>query len=802
MGVVGGAGGGRAGPGGEVRQRGLSGELALVELTSLSAARLLSVIAESAKGSLEASRAAAWAYVPSLRRFTVEHGPSNVEAVMATPAEAGSLMRRAVVWGGDCSVVQHELAVRSFGLDWSAATGCIVSLPLRAQRTSSLLLCLVDGEAEAADLMARSALFVRQAEMVIANFHCLQAASTHEAQLSALYETAIAITAEIDLDSVLGAIVEHARRLVGTPISYVMLVDPDGTQVSTRATVGTWSPQFASLVLGLGVGLGGRAAKEIRPLYTKDYLNDGHFSHHHAVDEAVRLEGIKSILGVPLTARQKLVGVLYAADQVERVFTENDVEVLTRLARHATLAVENATLYRSLASTVRELERYQQVAEAQCRRLEIADRLNRELSDVVLSGGGIEGIARQVAVLTGSDVAVVSSGGRLVAWASGEQPSVNASTGGTDAGHRRLMSILASLDDSPGLSPGSGERCCSITLGPASSSGTVECVVAPLTTGGDVYGSICLIGGRSALRNQEPLLQVAARVVTLELVHAQAIAQVEERARRDFLEDLMLHASDDDALLRRGAELGIDLSRPHHLAVVALEQRQTGSGEGPSRSRRPVDARAERARLARDLVVAAPCVFAGQIAELVVALLESHTSVPSAAALQAALSGRPKPELAYRAVITSQLDQIAAYGPAFADARRALPLVPVDSGASVVDLASAGVLPLLFHSGGATALRQYVERTLGPLLCHDARHGGQLIPTLAAYVEAGFSPGAAADRLHAHVNTVYYRLRKIEALLGSDALEPGRLAEYQIALLARRLLDSAGADTVGGFLPN
>lgn len=796
MGVVGGAAGQRAESAGQAYRKGLSGKLALVELTSLSAAQLLSVIAESARASLGARRAAAWAYVPSLRRFTVEHGPSNVEAVMATPAEASYLVRRAVVWGGDLSVVQQELAVRSFGLDWSSVTARIVSLPLRAERTSSLLLCLVDGEVEAAELVAASTLFIRQSETVIANHLSLQVVRTHEAQLAALYETAIAITAELDLDSVLAAVVEHARRLVGTPISYVMLVDPDGTQVSTRATVGTSSRQFATLVLGLGVGLGGRAAKEIRPLYTKDYLNDPHFRHDQAVDEAVRLEGIKSILGVPLTARGKLAGVLYAADQVERVFTENDVEILTRLARHATLAVENATLYRSLASTVGELRRYQRVAEAQCQRLETADRLNRHLSDVVLSGGGIEGITRQLAVLTGTDVVVVDSGARLVAWAAaaGEPYGTDTPDMGASACHDRVASLLAWLDDPGRCSPGSGEHAISTTLGPASSPRATGCVVAPLTTGGEVHGSICLLGDRAMLQDQEPLLQVAARVVTLELVHAQAIAQVEERARRDFLEDLMLHASDDDALLRRGGELGIDLSQPHCLAVVALDHRHTGAGEGPARLQSSVDVGAERARLARDLAVMAPCVFAGHLAELVVVLLGVHTSESPVVSLRAALRGRSRPAFAYRAVVTSYLDQVGAYGPAFVDARRALPLVPVDTGVGVVDLASTGVLPLLFHSGGAAALRQYVERTIGPLLCHDARHGGQLVPTLAAYVEAGFSPARSADRLHTHVNTVYYRLRKIEALLGPDALEPRRLAEHQIALLARQLLDTADGD--------
>jgi len=775
------------------REKGLSDELALVELSELTTAQLLSAIAESARTAFRARRAVAWAYVPSLRRFTVEQGPSNVEVVMATPAEASYLMGRGVIWRNELSVVQQELAVRSFGLDWSNDAGRIVSLPLRTERTSSLLLCLVEGESEAAELLAGSTLFLRQSKALIANHFSLQVIRTHEAQLAALYEAAIAITSELDLDSVLASIIEHARKLVGTPISYIMLVDSEGTRVSTRATVGTWSHQFSSLVLDLGVGLGGRTAKEIRPLYTKDYLNDTHFRHDQVVDEAVRLEGIKSILGVPLSTQGKLVGVLYVADQMERVFTESDVEILSQLAQHATLAVKNATLYRSLASAVGELQRYQQVTEAQCRRLETADRLNRHLIDVVLSGGGVEAITRQLAVFTETDVVVVDSDLCLLAWAvaGGEVHGTDTVGTGTSPFHDRVVSLLAWLEKSCQCSPGPTENAVSTILRAASALDTTGCVVAPLATGGVVYGWICLLGDPTVLRNQEPLLQVAGQAVTLELVHAQTIAHVEERARRDFLEDLMIHGSDDDALLRRGNELGIDLSQPHCLAVVALENRNATATGDSRRTQSPENPSVERGRLVRDLAVMAPSVFAGQLGDLVVVLLGKHSSKSPIASLKEVLRRRSKPVFAYRGVVTPYLERVEAYGPAFSDARRALPLVPVDTGVGVMDLSSAGILPLLFHGGGAAALRKYVEQTLGPLLGYDARHGGELVLTLAAYLEAGFSPARTAERLHTHVNTVYYRLRKIEALLGPDSLEPCRLAEHQIALLARQVLDAA-----------
>ena len=49
-------------------------------------------------------------------------------------------------------------------------------------------------------------------------------------------------------------------------------------------------------------------AQQRAAVYTSDYLNDARFSHDPAVDDAVRREGIKSILGVPMKAFDTFVG--------------------------------------------------------------------------------------------------------------------------------------------------------------------------------------------------------------------------------------------------------------------------------------------------------------------------------------------------------------------------------------------------------------------------------------------------------------------------------------------------------------
>lgn len=81
--------------------------------------------------------------------------------------------------------------------------------------------------------------------------------------------------------------------------------------------------------------------------------------------------------------------------------------------------------------------------------------------------------------------------------------------------------------------------------------------------------------------------------------------------------------------------------------------------------------------------------------------------------------------------------------------------------------------------------RAFADRVLGRILDHDARHGGDLLATLTAFLAADGSWQRCARDLHVHVNTVRYRLRKVEELTGRNL---GRLDDRVDVFLALRSL--------------
>jgi signal transduction histidine kinase len=91
---------------------------------------------------------------------------------------------------------------------------------------------------------------------------------------------------------------------------------------------------------------------------------------------ALKKKGINSILGVPLMAREGIVGTLAVASSQRGRFAEQDVELLTALGRVVGVAIENSRLLRALEGSVDELTRL-------TLRLEESDGVKHRLLSVI-----------------------------------------------------------------------------------------------------------------------------------------------------------------------------------------------------------------------------------------------------------------------------------------------------------------------------------------------------------------------------------------------------------------------------------
>ncbi|NQX27718.1 PucR family transcriptional regulator [Microbacteriaceae bacterium VKM Ac-2854] len=76
----------------------------------------------------------------------------------------------------------------------------------------------------------------------------------------------------------------------------------------------------------------------------------------------------------------------------------------------------------------------------------------------------------------------------------------------------------------------------------------------------------------------------------------------------------------------------------------------------------------------------------------------------------------------------------------------------------------------------------FVELVLGKLVEHDARYNSALLHTLGAFLDCGGSWVRTAEQTHLHLNTVRYRIARVEELTGRDLSNTADRADLYLAL--------------------
>jgi PucR family transcriptional regulator, purine catabolism regulatory protein len=97
---------------------------------------------------------------------------------------------------------------------------------------------------------------------------------------------------------------------------------------------------------------------------------------------------------------------------------------------------------------------------------------------------------------------------------------------------------------------------------------------------------------------------------------------------------------------------------------------------------------------------------------------------------------------------------------------------------------------LLTPLASGPGLANFVEEELGPLLSADDQQHAELLHSLDAYLQANGNKIATAQALFLQRRSVYYRLERIEELLGKSLDDPDTRARLYIALRAHELLEA------------
>jgi Purine catabolism regulatory protein-like family/PucR C-terminal helix-turn-helix domain/GGDEF-like domain len=139
--------------------------------------------------------------------------------------------------------------------------------------------------------------------------------------------------------------------------------------------------------------------------------------------------------------------------------------------------------------------------------------------------------------------------------------------------------------------------------------------------------------------------------------------------------------------------------------------------------------------------------------------------------------------------ISAPAEGVTALAGALHEAQSARRLAAVRAGTgpgsgavSVVTSDEVASHELLLASVPGSVLRSFRGRLLGPLQSYDERHRAELLPTLREFLACSGSWNACAAKMYVHVNTVRYRIRRIEELTGRDLSSLDDQVDFFLAL--------------------
>lgn len=186
------------------------------------------------------------------------------------------------------------------------------------------------------------------------------------AQLRFLHEILRLATTARTWEELLATVVDGTRDALRASVSSLYLLDRDGLRLTLAATTGLDRHHIGRVTVPFGDGITGRVAASREPIAVPDIAEDPRFLWVRGIDQR---RFIASMLSVPLTWRDQVVGVLNIQTETRRAFSSADSAQLSAIA--------------DLLAGIVEKGRLQREAEAQVAQLRALDQARSELIALV-----------------------------------------------------------------------------------------------------------------------------------------------------------------------------------------------------------------------------------------------------------------------------------------------------------------------------------------------------------------------------------------------------------------------------------
>jgi phosphoserine phosphatase RsbU/P len=158
-----------------------------------------------------------------------------------------------------------------------------------------------------------------------------------EDRLRAIQSITDAALSRLDDHDLLAELLERTREALQADTAAVLLLDFSSGQLIATAAAGLEEEVHQGVRIPVGRGFAGRIAAGHQPVILD------HVDHTTVLNPILWAKGIQSMMGVPMAAGGRVIGVLHVGSLTPRRFTGHDIELLQLAADRAAAAVQSMT---------------------------------------------------------------------------------------------------------------------------------------------------------------------------------------------------------------------------------------------------------------------------------------------------------------------------------------------------------------------------------------------------------------------------------------------------------------------------
>ncbi|WP_103107780.1 helix-turn-helix domain-containing protein [Brevibacillus reuszeri] len=462
----------------------------------------------------------------------------------------------------------------------------------------------------------------------------------------------------------------------------------------------------------------------------------------------------------------------------DKSFQPDDLQLLEAISHQAAVALEKASLYRAREISISLLEEMNVQMNRQNQSLNRSLEIHRHLADLVLHGEGVNAILPYIQQLMGTPILLLDQMGELIA--SSTKPL-------TAAEEEKLAQIRNVIHSLP-------LGCIPRPL-PEVSATTNGFSLLPIGARANLLGYLALLTSDPFDEIDKAALEHASTVISFELVKEQAIFETQQNLKGHFIEELFT-GKINHQLIDQAKHLQLDANRSYQVLTINLESTQHDSFD---LYKRILAVRRNLTQVATELFLQryphGLIVTKNDHLVILLSYAQSFSELETQRHLkeQCQLFGEyiQKQKWGLKATIgigsvKRGLHEVYKSSEEAAKCLQFLKTYQTDL--RYVSYTELGGNRLLLQNS-ADDLIAYVLDVLGPLLSYEKARKREFLLTLSAYLDNSLKMKETAQSLNIHLNTLIYRIKRTEDILGFSLTDHKHFMDVCMAIHVYQLLE-------------